>query len=172
MDFCKAFNKVPYRHLKVKLEYYGIKDSMISSFLSGQTQHVVCGGSTSDPVDATSGVPQGTVLGPLLFLIYINDLPDFIKSSCSLFADNCLLYRKIETDSDHRALQEDLYNVEMWAKKWLMTFNLDKCEVMQISLKPQSEACYTLYNNQLKQVIEVLRSHLLTPNYHLISILT
>jgi len=56
-------------------------------------------------------------LGPLLFLIFINNLPESISSSCSLFADDCLLYRKIETDNDCRVLQQDLYNVEMWAKK-------------------------------------------------------
>ena len=133
LDFCKAFDKVPHRHLKLKLEYYGIKNPVlqwISSFLHSCTQQVVCGGSTSDPVDVTSGIPQGTVLGPLLFLIYINDLPDCITSSCGLFADDCLLYRKIETNSDRKVLQQDLYNVEMWARKWLMTFNVDKCEVL------------------------------------------
>ena len=79
---------------------------------------------------------------------------DCISSSCSLFADDCLLYRKIETDDDHRALQQDLYNVEMWARKWLMTFNVDKCEVVQISLKPQSKTSYIFYNSKLKQVID------------------
>jgi len=100
LDFCKVFDKVPHHHLKLKLEYYGIKNSVlqwISSFLHSHTQQVVCGGSISDPVNVTSGVSQGTVLGPLLFLIYINDLPDCITSSCGLFADDCLLYRKIVT---------------------------------------------------------------------------
>ena len=119
LDFCKAFDKVSHHHLQLKLEYYGINNSVlqwISSFLHGRTQRVVCSGSTSDPVNVTSGIPQGTVLGPLLFLIYINDLPHCISSSCSLFADDCLLYRKIETDDDCRVLQQDLYNVEMWTK--------------------------------------------------------
>ena len=61
-----------------------------------------------------------------------------------------MIVRKIETDDDHRVLQQDLYNVKLWAKKWLMTFNVDKCEVIQISLKPQSETCYILYNTKLK----------------------
>ena len=141
------------------MEYYGIKNSVlqwISSFLHGRTQRVVCNGSTSDPVNATSGVPQGTVLGPLLFLTYIHDLPECISFSCCLFVDDCLLYGKIETDNDRRILQQDLFNVDMWERKWLMTlnFNVDKCVIVQISLKPQCETSYILYNNKLKQVTD------------------
>jgi len=71
--------------------------------------------------------------------MHTNDLPDCITSSCGLLADDCLLYKKIETihNSDHGTLQQDVYNVEMWARKCLMTFNVDKCEILQISLKPK-----------------------------------
>jgi len=82
------------------------------------------------------------------------ELPDCIASSCGLFADDCLLYRKIETNSDHKMLQQDLHNVEMWARKWLMAFNMDKCEVLQISLKTQSDTYYILYNSELRQVTD------------------
>jgi len=95
LDFCKAFDKVSHRLLLHKLNYYyGIRGSTfkwISSFLSGRSQRIVCNGFTSAPVNVTSGVPQGTVLGPLLFLVYINDLPDIISSCCSLFADDCCI---------------------------------------------------------------------------------
>ena len=113
MDFAKAFDKVPYRRLLHKLEYYGIRESThkcINSWLSGRTQQVVLDGQASDPVPVLSGVPQGWVLGPVLFLIFINDLPDNIRSSVRLFADDCVLYRNIHVHSlqDCLILQEDL----------------------------------------------------------------
>jgi len=100
--------------------------------LNGRTQSVVYNGSISTPVNVTSGVPQGTVLGPLLFLVYINDLPDYIVSSGSLFADDCLLYRKIYNKADLKVLQQDLQYLQKWADKWLMTFNVNKRETLQI----------------------------------------
>ena len=95
LDFSKAFDRVPHRHLMLKLDYYGIRNSTlnwISSFLSSRTQQVVCGGCHSNPVEVLSGVPQGTVLGPLLFLLYVNDIPSLMTSSCRLYADDCILY--------------------------------------------------------------------------------
>ena len=103
MDFAKAFDKVPHRRLLHKLDHYGIRGSThkwISSWLSGRSQQVVLDGQASDPVPVLSGVPQGSVLGPILFLIFINDLPDNIKSSVRLFADDCVLYRNIHSLQD------------------------------------------------------------------------
>ena len=111
LDFAKAFDKVPHRRLLHKLEYYGIRGSThrwINSWLSGRTQQVVLDGQASDPVPVLSGVPQGSVLGPVLFLIFINDLPDNIRSSVRLFADDCVLYRNIHSLQDCLTLQEDL----------------------------------------------------------------
>ena len=94
MDFAKkAFDKVPHRRLLYKLEYYGIRGSThkwISSWLSERSQKVVLDGQASDPVPVLSGVPQGSVLGPVLFLIFINDLPENIRSSVRLFTDDCV----------------------------------------------------------------------------------
>ena len=111
MDFAKAFDKVPHRRLLHKLEYYEIRGSThkwINSWLSGRTQKVVLDSQASDPVPVSSGVPQGSVLGPVLFLIFINDLPDNIRSSVRLFADDCVLYRTIHSLQDCLTLQEDL----------------------------------------------------------------
>ena len=85
----------------------------IAAFLSNRSQTVVVNGSMSSSVDVTSGVPQGTVLGPLLFLCYINDLPDRVKSQVRLFADDCLLYRSIAIIADALQLQEDLTALKM-----------------------------------------------------------
>ena len=89
IDFAKAFDNVPHRRLLHKLDYYGIRGSYhkwINSWLPGHTQKVVLDGQASDPVPVLSGVPQGSVLGPILFLIFICDLPDNIRSSVCLFA--------------------------------------------------------------------------------------
>jgi len=155
LDLTKAFDKVLHRFLLHKLHYYGIRNEIlewISSFLSDRTQYVTCNGSKSSIIDVISGVPQGTVLGPLLFLVYINDLPNCVLSSCSLFADDCLLYRPIYTEDDNRILQDDLLRIEEWANKWKMIFNTDKCEVLQVTLSNLKPTSYFLYNSQLSTV--------------------
>ena len=121
LDFTKAFDKVPFQRLLLKSSFYGIRDNTlqwISSFLHGRTQQVLVEGWTSEKLDVLSGVPQGTVFGPLLFLIYINDLPTVCKSSkANLFADDTLLYRHIANDRDSTKLQEDLTALEDWESR-------------------------------------------------------
>jgi len=136
LDFSKAFDKVAHARLIQKLEFYGIRGKplhWINSFLSNRTQQVVVEGSYSTSSKVTSGVPQGSVLGPTLFLIYINDLVMNIQSTVRLFADDCLIYRPIETATDHQILQEDLQKLSNWADKWKMKFNINKCCIMQLS---------------------------------------
>jgi len=118
-------------------------DSAISATGS---QRVVCEGSTSPPATVISGVPQGTVLGPLLLLAYINDLPECVSSTPRLFADDCLLYRQINSPKDFEILQQDLNNLQDWEKKWMMSFNPDKCEVIRVTMKRKNffEGEYTL----------------------------
>ena len=107
LDFTKAFDKVPHKRLIHKINYYGITGSIatwIDTFLTGRTQQVVVNGATSSSTRVTSGVPQGTVLGPLLFLLYINDLPDNLSTSVRFFADDCILYTPIRTQNDSSLL--------------------------------------------------------------------
>ena len=141
LDFEKAFDKVPHSRLLYKLQFYGIRgrtNAWIKSFLSNRKQQVVLEGTKSDKDDVLSGVPQGTVLHPLLFLTYINDMPSHTESDVRLFADDSLLYREIRNTNDSIQLQEDLNALESWEKKWLMRFNLSKCNV--ISIPPKNKA--------------------------------
>ena len=114
---------------------------------------MVVRGSLTKPVHVSSGVPQGTVLGPLLFLIYINNLPENISSRVCLFADDCVVYRPIQCYDDCLALQSDLRTLEKWEKKWQMNFKPDKCNVMRFTRKPHPiYHSYTLTGQQLEAV--------------------
>ena len=93
-------------------------------------QQVTLGGSRSGFVPVTSGVPQGSVLGPLLFLLYVNDLPDIINCTVKLFADDAKLFTGVSSHSDAEAMQADLDALGSWSVSWQMTFNQDKCNVM------------------------------------------
>ena len=83
-----------------------------------------------------SGVPQGTVLGPLMFLLYINDIDADISSTIRLFADDCIIYRVINSEYDSQCLQKDLDTILCWAGKWQMKLNIDKCVKMQCTRSP------------------------------------
>lgn len=122
LDFSKAFDKVPHQRLLGKLDHLGIRGHTymwIKAFLEGRTQQVVVDGTKSEEIDVVSGVHQGTVLRPLLFLTYINDLPDGLNTNTHvrLFADDCILYRVIDKVKDNRLLQEDLDRLASWEKK-------------------------------------------------------
>ena len=135
LDFQKAFDSVPHLRLLKKLYSYGIAGKLldwIASFLIGRRQQVVLEGSHSDWTEVASGVPQGSVLGPLLFIIYVNDLPDVIKSGIKLFADDAKLYRGVPSTGDAVLLQSDLTALSEWSSTWLMPFNRDKCKVLHI----------------------------------------
>ena len=108
----------------------------ITSWLSGRFQKVVLDGQASDPVPVLSGVPQGSVLGPVLFLIFINDLPENIRSSVRLFADDCVLYRNIESPTDCQILQDNMNRLAQWEADWQVKFNVAKCHSMRVTRHP------------------------------------
>ena len=146
LDFSKAFDVVPHKRLLQKLRLYGIEGctlQWISNFLIGRIQNVMVNGVRShsrSPTDGDcvfSGVPQGTVMGPLLFLLYMNDLPSVLDpaTACQLFADDRLIYRSIKSLSDHVALQKDLESLHRWGETWGLKFNVSKCNIMHLSHK-------------------------------------
>ena len=151
----EAFDTVPHEELLTKLESFGITGSIhhwLRTFLTKRYLQVVVDGESSSKVTVDSGVPQGTVLGPLLFLCHVNDLPMAVSAQVRLFADDCLLYRKTKSQEDHTILQQDLIELEKWASKWGMRFNAKKCYIMSINNK--SSHFYSLCNHILQQVSE------------------
>jgi len=138
MDFAKAFDKVHHERLLKKLDFYGIRGRpllWIRNFLTHRSQRVVLDGEASSHIPVRSGVPQGTVLGPVLFLLFINDLPEEVSSKVRLFADDCILYREVTTTGDSEKLQEDLDNLLAWEQRWQMSFHPDKCKVLRVGRK-------------------------------------
>ena len=150
LDFQKAFDTVPHFRLIEKLSSFGITDktlNVIHDFLQNRTFKVKVGNSVSNNYKVTSGIPQGSVLGPLLFVLYVNDLPEKIKNKVSLFADDLKMYGK---SSSQQELQTDLDNLVVWQETWLLTFNTvdNKCKVMHVGSKnPHSK--YYLNNIEL-----------------------
>ena len=127
LDISKAFDKVWHKGLIFKLKPYGVDGSLlklIENYLIGRQQRVVLNGQTSLWKNILAGVPQGSVLGPLLFLVYINDLLNGIESTCKIFADDTSLFSKVkdETSSDTQ-LNNDLNKISKWAFQWKMLLN-------------------------------------------------
>ena len=137
LDFSRAFDTVPHMRLMSKFSSLGITrpiQKWLQAFLTGRTMSVVVDGVETEPAGVLSGVPQGTVSGPLLFLIYINDMPNVISSGTyiHLFADDCLIYRDISSLDDQVILQRDLVALQGWAERWGMGFNPSKCNILHI----------------------------------------
>ena len=154
LDFSKAFDKVNHEKLLLKLSQFGIRGSTlhwIRSFLNNRTQCVVVNGSRSSTISVSSGVPQGSVLGPLLFLAYINDLPTQVKSRVRLFADDTAIYLAVTQEKQSQTLQTDLHTLELWERKWDMEFNPTKCQVIHITRsKNIIPTSYYLHNTKLE----------------------
>ena len=166
LDFAKAFDKVLHERLLRKISHYGIRGqtlSWIRAFLWNRSQRVVVDGIQSESAPVISGVPQGSVLGPILFLLFINDLPNNIYSSVRLFADDCIVYRKIRNRTDSDLLQRDLDTLTEWEQKWGMEFHPKKCNVLSCTRSRNPFAYnYTLKRShtRIRSIIQILRSRL------------
>ncbi|KAK3101483.1 hypothetical protein FSP39_003928 [Pinctada imbricata] len=153
LDFQKAFDKVPHRRLLHKLKSYGICGSLynwLEDFLNNRKQRVVLNDTHSDWGDVTSGIPQGSVLGPILFLIYINDLPDVVHNIAKLFADDTKLYSVVNNSNQQFTLQEDINKLTDWSNEWLLKFNIDKCK--HLHLGRQTNYTYTMAGKEITKI--------------------
>ena len=156
LDFSKAFDKVSITKLLTKVRSFGICGKLyewIKNWLTDRKQRVIIKGKGSNWVDVLSGVPQGSVLGPLLFLIYINDIDDCATTIDKLrkFADDTKLGHCINSGNDKEKLQQALDRIVEWGNKWKMEYNVGKCKVLHIG---QSNPCHGYYMNgtALKEV--------------------
>ena len=161
-DFAKAFDTVSHTKLIHKLSGYGIYGSLlniISNFLSGRSQRVVLPNGSSNSVIVTSGVPQGSVLGPLLFLLYINDIADyFSNNTCiKLFADDIKIYLEIVNDSDIDEFQNGIDYISYWATTWQLNLAINKCLYMRVGLARSVRNANYVLNNNLLTTVNVCR---------------
>ncbi len=149
LDFAKAFDLVPHEELIFKIRAYGFSGELLKwliHFLSNRKQRVVMGSSISDWRDLTSGVPQGSVLGPLLFLVIIKDMPDLVSHLVKLFADDSKLVGIIKEESDEATLRVDVDRLVEWADEWRMKFNFNKCKVVEYN-EPRFNEPSTSFSN-------------------------
>jgi len=178
LDFAKAFDKVPHQRLLKKLQNAGIEGKVqgwIRNFLTKRRQKVVLRNGMSQWRRVKSGVPQGSILGPTLFLIYVNDLPDSVTSSIKMFADDAKAYKSICSLADCQVLQNDLDHLADWSKKWPVEFNETKCVVLR--LKKAIQFTYNLNSVELQEVenqkdLGVYISNTLHPRHHIKTIVS
>jgi len=157
LDYRKAFDSVPHRRLIEKRKSFGINGKLLQwleDFLTLRSIKVGLRGTFSQLLEVLSGVPQGSVLGPLLFLLYVNELPSWIKYDMKMFADNTKLWCRIKTDTDSVVLQADLDSLQSWSDTWQMKFNADKCKVMHIGHSFQTK--YSMGENSARKELELV----------------
>ena len=137
LDFSKAFDKIPHKRLLISLESHGLDGPLlkwIGAWLLGRKQRVIVNGHQSEWKAVKSGVPQGTVLAPLLFIIFVNLIDSDLTSNIWKFADDIKIARNVTSEDDKRALQADLDALLKWSKEWQMEFNVDKCKVLHLGV--------------------------------------
>jgi len=160
-DISKAFDRIWHAGLVFKLKQVGITgplNTWLADYLNNRQQRVVIEGTSSKWTCINAGVPQGSVLGPLLFLIYINDMPDGLESNLSLFADDNLLYMTSDSHENNAIiLNRDIAKILRWANQWLVTFNPDKTHGMLISFTDeQPQYPIFMHERQLDNVTNSL----------------
>ena len=173
LDYQKAFDSVPHKRLISKLQSYKFNPVIISwieNYLQDRSQYVEINGEKSQWQPVTSGIPQGSVLGPLLFLIYINDLPKHVNSTIYMYADDTKIYREIREKNDQDILQKDLDSLKAWSDEWLLKFHPNKCYSITIGKKEDKDHTYhisdkgTKYNmaqiNDMKDIGVIMDSDL------------
>ena len=136
MDFRKAFDTVPHQRLLTKLKGYNIKGPIlnwITSFLNNRSQFVKINNSVSESLKVTSGVPQGSVLGPTLFIYFINDLPKVVHNAkIKIFADDTKVYNSVNNPENVNHLQKAIDELHLWTQEWLLKFNKEKCKILHL----------------------------------------
>ena len=158
MDFKKAFDSVSHNKLLYKLKMMDITGPLpkwFEAYLSGRQQCVAIGNHISDMLPVSSGVPQGSTLGPLLFLIYVNDISSEVNfSHIFLFADDTKCCKDIVGDSDCLLLQKDLNALSTWSSDWNLQFNETKCSLLSFHRKnlPPTSETYRLNNKPIMPV--------------------
>ena len=154
LDFSKAFDSVPHYILLHKLQTFGFNNTplnWLNNYLHNRSHPVIIEGTVSPPLPVKSGVPQGSILGPLLFFLYINDICEVCSSSISLYADDAKLYRRITTINDALILQSDLDALFAWSQLWKLNFNIKKCLQLFICRSLKVNYVYLLDHNALER---------------------
>ena len=127
-----------YGKMASKMKSIGIigrTENWIKAFLSGRIQRVRVEAELSSWKSVRSGMPQGSVLGPTLFVIFINDMPDVVRSMCQLFADDAKIFRSIKSLDDNKALQDDINNLTEWSARWQLPLNVTKCKSLHMFMR-------------------------------------
>ena len=156
LDLKKAFDKVPHHRLLQKLQAHGVGGPIatwIKNWLLNRQQRVVINGVNSDWSDVVSGVPQGSVLGPLLFVVYINDLESGLINEVLKFADDSKLFGAVSSPEDVDKICQDLFKLSNWSDEWLMVFNEAKCKVMHLGHN-NPRALYSINEYNLEETSE------------------
>ena len=154
LDFQKAFDKIPHKRLIMKVEAYGVKGNIsrwISNWLQNREQRVVLNQACSQFRTVLSGVPQGSVLGPLLFVMFINDIDSCVVNKLSKFADDTKVFSIVSDQVKIDKLRCDLLNLFKWSQDWQMLFNINKCKVMHFG-RSNARAVYFIGGQQLEEV--------------------